>query len=178
MKKILILLAHPTLERSRINRAMLRAIDNIPEITIHDLYETYPDFTINVPFEQRLAAEHDVIIFQHPLYWYSCPALLKEWQDLVLTEEWAYGFDATGLQNKQFMLAITCGGPEHSYSSDGYNRYPIDELLKPFEQTAHLCGMKYAAPFVFYGAGDTSEQHVFNNAEQYRDRIIELGSAN
>lgn len=31
---------------------------------------------------------------QHPFYWYSTPALLKEWQDLVLEHGWAYGFRA------------------------------------------------------------------------------------
>lgn len=175
MKKILILLAHPTLERSRINQAMLKAIDNVAEITVHDLYEEYPDFNIDITREQALAEAHDVIVWQFPFYWYSSPAILKEWQDLVLTEEWAYGFDAVGLRHKPFLLAVTCGGPKNSYGPDGYNRFDLPQLLMPFEQTAHLCGMKYQRPFVFFGAGDTRDKAIIENAEQYRDCLIALG---
>jgi glutathione-regulated potassium-efflux system ancillary protein KefG len=32
-----------------------------------------------------------VIVFQHPLYTYSCPALLKEWLDRVLSRGFSSG---------------------------------------------------------------------------------------
>lgn len=32
-----------------------------------------------------------MIVFQHPLYTYSCPALLKEWLDRVLSRGFASG---------------------------------------------------------------------------------------
>ena len=60
-------------------------------VRLHDLYEAYPDFLIDVEAEQALLLEHDVIVFQHPVYWYSSPAILKEWQDLVLEHGFAYG---------------------------------------------------------------------------------------
>jgi len=46
-------------------------------VTIHDLYETYPNFHIQVKFEQDLLLAHDIIVFHHPFYWYSSPAILK-----------------------------------------------------------------------------------------------------
>ncbi|HIG46586.1 MAG TPA: hypothetical protein EYQ20_09260 [candidate division Zixibacteria bacterium] len=26
---------------------------------------------------------HDIIVLQHPFFWHSIPALLKEWMDMV-----------------------------------------------------------------------------------------------
>ena len=84
-------------------------------MTIHDLYEVYPTLSIDVKREQALLLEHDVIVFQHPFYWYSCPAILKEWQDLVLEHGWAYGVGGTQLRGKITLNAITTGGPAHAY---------------------------------------------------------------
>jgi glutathione-regulated potassium-efflux system ancillary protein KefG len=84
MRKILVIFAHPAYRRSTINAALRRAIEGLKNIVMHNLYDSYPDFLIDVPREQQLCEAHDVIVFQHPFYWYSTPAILKEWQDLVL----------------------------------------------------------------------------------------------
>jgi glutathione-regulated potassium-efflux system ancillary protein KefG len=83
------LFAHPVLERSRVNRRLVDAIRGLDGVTIHDLYETYPTMAIDARAEQELLLQHDVYVFQHPFYWYSSPAILKEWQDLVLEHGWA-----------------------------------------------------------------------------------------
>jgi glutathione-regulated potassium-efflux system ancillary protein KefG len=124
----------------------------ISGVTIHDLYEIYPTLEIDAKREQRLLLDHDVIVFQHPFYWYSAPAILKEWQDLVLEHGWAYGHGGTQLRGKITLNAITTGGPESSYHRDGYNRFTIRELMTPWDQTAHLCGMRFLAPFAVHGA--------------------------
>jgi glutathione-regulated potassium-efflux system ancillary protein KefG len=152
MRRILILFAHPVLERSRVNRRLLAAVHDVTGVTVHDLYETYPSLYIDVKREQRLLLDHDVVVFQHPFYWYSTPALLKEWQDLVLEHGWAYGHGGTHLRGKITLNAITTGGPESAYHRDGYNRFTIRELLAPWDQTAHLCGMRFLAPFTVHAA--------------------------
>ena len=164
-RRILVLFAHPALQKSRINRPLAAAAKQIPGVTFHDLYEEYPQFQIDVAREQKLLVEHDVIVFQHPFYWYSCPALLKEWLDLVLEHGFAYGHEGTRLQDKLFMSALTTGGPETAYSREGHNRFTMRELLAPFEQTAALCGMTWLPPFVVHGSirlTDSAEiaQHV------------------
>ena len=78
-RKILVLYAHPSPSTSRANRALRAAIHDLPGVTLHDLYETYPDFFVDVAREQALPAEHDVLVLQHPLYWDSSPALVKGW---------------------------------------------------------------------------------------------------
>jgi glutathione-regulated potassium-efflux system ancillary protein KefG len=150
--KILILFAHPVLERSRVNRRLLEAVEGLPGVTVHDLYERYPTLNIDVEYEQALLLEHDIYVFQHPFYWYSAPAIVKEWQDLVLEHGWAYGREGRQLVGKVTFNAITTGGPASAYRPEGYNRFTIRELLSPYDQTANLCGMRYLAPFVVHAA--------------------------
>ncbi len=152
MRRILILFAHPVLERSRVNRRLLEAVRGLEGVTIHDLYELYPTLDIDVKGEQQLLVDHDVIVFQHPFYWYSCPAILKEWQDLVLEHRWAYGAGGTHLRGKITFNAVTTGGAEDAYHRGGNNRFTVRELLAPWDQTAFLCGMRYLAPFAIHAA--------------------------
>ena len=149
--RILLLFVHPAFQHSRANRQLLEAVRDLEGLTVHDLYEEYPDFAIDVPREQRLLKEHDLIVFQHPFYWYSCPALLKEWLDLVLEYGFAYGPGGAALKGKMLLSAVTTGGGPEAYRQDGHNRFTIRQLLAPFEQTAALCGMRYLPPFVTHG---------------------------
>jgi glutathione-regulated potassium-efflux system ancillary protein KefG len=171
--RVLILFAHPALQKSRVNRHLISAVRGLQNVTINDLYEEYPDFHIHVRREQELLLDHDIIIFQHPFYWYSSPAILKQWEDLVLQYGFAYGPGGTRLQGKLFLTAITTGGSMSSYKREGPNFFSIREFLAPFEQTAKLCGMIYLPPFVvagslaFKGAGE-----VAAHAALYR-QIIE-----
>ena len=157
-RRILLLLAHPSLDRSEVNRPMADAVVDIDGITLIDLYAEYPDFQIDIDREQQRLLEHDVIIFQHPLYWYSTPAILKEWQDLVLEHDFAYGSKGTALHGKIFFNALTAGGIEAAYRAEGYNHFTIRELLHPLEQTAVLCGMIYLPPFALFGSRTAVEE--------------------
>ena len=172
MKPVLILFAHPALEKSRVNRVLIRDLQDLPGVTFHDLYEAYPEFDIDVGREQQLLLDHEVIVFQHPFFWYSTPAILKEWQDLVLEHGWAYGREGTALRGKTFLSAITTGGREVAYQREGYNRFTIQELLAPIEQTARLCGMHSLPPFVAHGTHGMTDEEIRGHAKDWR-RIVE-----
>ncbi len=173
--RILILFAHPALERSQINRRLIKAAQTIDSVTIHDLYERYPNFHIDIKFEQNLLLNHDIVVFQHPFYWYSSPAILKEWQDLVLQYGFAYGQGGTALRGKKLLSAITTGGREEAYGRQGYNHFTIRELLAPFEQTAQLCGMEYLPPFVIQGTHQLREpQQIAAQVEAYQTALLAL----
>ena len=173
MARVLILFAHPALHKSRVNRHLADAVRTIDGITFRDLYEEYPDLYLNVKAEQELLVAHDVIVFQHPFYWYSSPAILKEWQDLVLEWGFAYGDNGTALRGKKFLTAITTGGPSEAYRREGFNYFTIRELLAPFEQTARLCGMEYLAPFVVHAVNSFSKDDIVAAAQEYR-RVITM----
>ena len=170
--RVLILFAHPALQRSRVHRGLVRAVRGLDGITFHDLYEAYPDFDIDVRREQDLLLAHDLIVLQHPFYWYSTPALVKQWEDLVLEYGWAYGRDGTALLGKRMLSVITAGGREAAYRADGINRFTVTELLAPIAQTARLCGIEYLPPFVIHGTHAMRPEDVRRAAEDYR-RVIE-----
>lgn len=184
-RRVLLLFAHPALERSRVNRRLLDAVRDVPGVTVHDLYETYPSLFIDVKREQALLLEHDAVVFQHPFYWYSAPALVKQWQELVLEYGWAYGRGGTKLTGKLTFNAITTGGPATAYRPEGHNRFTMRTLLSPFDQTAHLCHMKFLAPFVVHGSLrlDTDEDvrphgALYRRAlEAVRDETLDVDAA-
>jgi glutathione-regulated potassium-efflux system ancillary protein KefG len=143
-------------------------------VTLHDLYEAYPRLDIDAGREQELLAAHDIIVLQHPFYWYSTPAILKEWQDLVLEHGWAYGAGGTALEGKSIVTATTTGGREEAYCGDGQNRFGVRELLAPVEQTFRLCGMDYLPPFVVYGTHALTSPEIAASAERYRRFLVSL----
>lgn len=174
MNHILVLFAHPALRRSRVNGSLIDDIGTVEGVTVHDLYEQYPEFDIDVSREQELLLGHDVVVFQHPFYWYSTPAILKEWQDLVLEHGWAYGSAGDALEGKLFFCALTTGGMAEAYRPDGYNRFTIRQLLAPLEQTAFLCKMRYLPPFVIHGTHAISVESVAKERQEYRLLLSDL----
>lgn len=173
-RRILLLFAHPSFRRSRINRTLVEAAEAIEGVTLHDLYETYPDFAIDVDREQALLLDHDALVVQHPFYWYSSPSIIKEWQDLVLEHGWAYGRHGDRLEGKLWMQAITTGGPEHAYGAEGLNQRSIEEFLRPFEATASLCRMIWQRPFVSHAAHVAGQAEIDAAATAYRARLLAL----
>ncbi|MGH1360297.1 MAG: NAD(P)H-dependent oxidoreductase [Burkholderiaceae bacterium] len=175
MKKILVLFAHPAIGRSEINRPMLGAARRLDGVTVVDLYAEYPDFDINIDQEQERLLAHDVIVFQFPLYWYSTPSLLKEWQDLVLEYGFAYGKGGNKLAGKVFLTALTAGGSKEAYQKTGDNLFTIRELLQPLEQTAHLCQMTYLPPFVLFRSRSAqAEGRVASHVTEWTRLLTDL----
>jgi glutathione-regulated potassium-efflux system ancillary protein KefG len=175
---VLVLFAHPAFHKSRVNRAMVHAAKTVPGVRVHDLYETYPDFLIDVEEEQALVEKHTQLVIQHPFFWYSSPAIIKEWLDLVLTHGWAYGHTGTALAGKTLAQAITAGGPEEVYRRGGQNHFTIRELLAPFEQSARLCGMSYAEAFVVHGTHQLDDELLARRASDYVKWLERLRDGN
>lgn len=150
--KVIVLFAHPGQRHSQINLELAEAARSTDDIDFVDLYGEYPRFKIDIDREQKRLLDHDAIVFQFPVYWYSTPSLLKEWQDLVLEYGFAYGPDGDKLAGKLLFPVVTAGGPEDAYQQAGYNKFPLRTLLTPLEQTANLCQMRYIPPFVLFAS--------------------------
>ena len=152
MASLIVYYAHPGHKYSHVNRFMARTAAAVKDITYVDLYRDYPRLDINVEIEQQRLLDHDVILFQFPMFWYSTPSIIKEWQDLVLEHGFAYGSGGDQLEGKRMMLAITAAGPDDAYTPGGYQHYPMRTFLTPLEQTARLCKMHFPAPLVLYSS--------------------------
>jgi len=174
MNRILIEFAHPAIQKSRINRQLINRAKSLDNITVNDLYDNYPDFFIDVKKEQQLLLEHDIIVWHHPFYWYSSPALLKEWMDLVLEHGWAYGEHGRMLEGKSALSVISTGGRREVYSKEGRNHFTTNEFLVPFKQSANLCRMEYLPPFVVHGAHTIRQSEISAYAEKYKRALIML----
>ena len=183
MSRVLILLAHPQIENSRVARALVAAAHSVthaasadaspapPQIVLRDLYALYPDYLIDVEAEQAALAGVTLLVWLHPIHWYSMPPLMKLWLDEVLTLGWAYGPGGQALQGVDLWLAASTGGPEASYRPAGYNRYFFDAFLPPYEQTAALTGMRFLPPWLLHGAHQADDASLAAHAALFGQRL-------
>ena len=156
--RVLVLFAHPSQDRSEVNMALRQATEGRDQVTLVDLYGEYPDYRIDIDREQQRLRDHDVVVFMFPLYWYSTPSILKEWQDLVLEYGFAYGSEGTALHGTTFLCVLSAGGAAQAYRAEGFNHFTIRELLQPLEQTARLTGMHYLPPLALFGSRTAVEE--------------------
>lgn len=171
-KKVLFILAHPYLNRSIANKVITDHVKSLYHVTYHDLYETYPYFNINVKKEQELLLEHDLIVFQHPFYWYNMPPLLKLWEDEVLELGFAYGEKGNALRGKDFLLSITTGNSSETYAPDGANKYAVHSFLYSYETLCHLCGLKWHAPLVLHWSRSNGDEDTLRHAERLKTMLL------
>ncbi|MBE0497323.1 MAG: NAD(P)H-dependent oxidoreductase [Campylobacterales bacterium] len=169
MKKTLVVLAHPGMETSRLNKALIEAIKDEAHVTVHDIYALYGTAdAIDVKKEQEFLLAHERLVFQFPLYWFSTPSLLKDWQDRVLEYGFAYGSEGNKLANKEFKLAITVGSPEYAYQAGSYVHASLSEILKPLQTTALFTQMIYTQPFTVHRALKISDAELAQKALEYK----------
>jgi putative NADPH-quinone reductase len=169
---ILVLFAHLAIQRSRINRAMVEAVRDLEGVRVHDLLEAYPEFYVDVECERALLRAADLVVFQHPIYWYSTPAILKHWQDVVLTRGFAYGEGGTALHGKDFLHAVSTGALAEAYRPGGVHGHPLAEFLAPVDQMARFCGMRPLPPLVVHGGHGLPDETIAAHARRYRDLLL------
>lgn len=165
----LVILAHPNVEASRVNRRWRQELLLHPEeVTIHELYKEYPDWKIDVTGEQQLLETHQHIIFQFPLYWYSYPPLLKKWLDDVFTHGWAYGSNGNKLKGKRMGLAMSIGDKQENYLPTGSVSFTVDEVIAPFKASAIHVGATTLPYFAVFGASfQASDEAIDQSAADY-----------
>jgi glutathione-regulated potassium-efflux system ancillary protein KefF len=174
---ILLIYAHPHPARARANRALIDAAAAVPSLVVRRLYDLYPDFDIDVAAEQAVIAAADVLVLQHPLYWYSVPALAKLWMESVFVHGWAYGDEGRAVAGKRFLWAVTTGGDETNYRPGGSHDHVFDAFVPPMAQFAAYSGMRWEQPFVVHGAHRIDAAALDATALAYRDRLAALGEA-
>jgi glutathione-regulated potassium-efflux system ancillary protein KefF len=168
---ILVVYAHPHPRQSHANRILLDGVRELPGLTMHSLYDLYPDFAIDVGAERERLADAGLIVWQAPLYWYSVPALLKLWFEVVLTRGYAYGPGGTALADKSCLWVTTTGAESDAYTPGGRHAHEFGAFVPQIRQTARFCGMHWLEPLVVHGAHRVPLETLHAAAQAYRGRL-------
>lgn len=171
---VLVLYAHPYPDRSRANRAMLRALEGESGIRVRSLYDLYPDLAIDVAAEHRALEATDTVVLQHPLYWHAPPALVAMWLEKVLVHGWAFGDGVTGLAGKRCLWVVTLGSGEMRFLGDDPDAPPLEVFEAPIRHAMSRCGATWLRPVVIRGVHDLSRAELAAAATEYRERIVAL----
>ena len=170
--KNLIIVAHNNIETSVYNKQLIESIKNNNNTTINILKT---NMALDVNAERELFLKHQNIIFQFPLNWYSVPASLKNYIDLVFG--FGFGFAPTDerIMGKNFLAVVTTGGPQVSYSAEGYNKFSVEDYLHPLKGLARLTKMNFLPPLVSYASKkDGSEPEFATFKEKYKKTLETL----
>lgn len=173
MSKTLILLFHPDLPRSKANAALAAAAAELPDTEIIDMYAEYPAGVVDHEVEARRLLTAGRIVLQFPVQWYSTPALLKTWQDAVLTRMFYIRYETEGraLEGTPLLVAATAGNVPDAYAPTGVNLFPLHELLRPLHAAANRCGLPFAEPYLLYRANKLDADELAEVASRYTARI-------
>jgi len=159
MSRILVLFAHPLPRKSVTTRDLLTVFNARPDVTARSLYDLYPDYDIDVAAEQRAVEQAEVVVLLAPVTWYSVPAMLKHWFDVVLTHGWAHGHSGKAVEGKALWWVASSGADRSAYTPQGSHLQSFDDFAAPLEYMARYCGMRWLPPFVVYtGLRASAEQ--------------------
>ena len=104
----------------------------------------------------------DVVIHHFPIYWWSMPALHKGWIDRVLAYYWCYGGGIKRLAGKDWMIAVTTGGPSKVQLTGGWPAEGTDSVVNMMQNinmaTPAMLGMNRLPLFLAGGPGAVGEE--------------------
>ncbi len=173
---VLVVYAHPHHPRARANRALLGALGDLPDVTVHALYDRYPDFDVDADAERAVVGAARAIVLQHPLYWYAMPALAKLWLERVFVHGWAYGDGGDAVAGKRFLWTVTTGGGDDDYRPGAPHDQPFDAFVPPVRQFVRYCRMAWEPPFVVHGAHRIDDPTLSERVAAYRARVAALAA--
>lgn len=172
----LMILAHPYFDVSVANKTIIQELQKQDlDLEIRDIHQLYPNYQIDVAAEQEALLRHDTIILQFPMFWFSMPAILKQWFDSVFTYQFAYGSKGDKLKNKKLLPSLTVGQIEGNFY-DG-EHFLIDDFLRSIQKSAEYSQMEYLKPTFLFGVspveGNTKEE-VQAKAKKQSQRLAEI----
>ncbi len=168
---ILIIYAHPYPQYSHANKRMIEHAGTLEGVEIRSLYHLYPDFNIDIAAEQEALRRAELVVWQHPMQWYSVPPLFKLWIDKVLAHGWAYGHGARALQGKSLLWAVTTGGGDQHFDIGSHPGF--DVLGQPLQATALYCGMNWLPPFATHCTFICDDETLQAQARRYKQLLLD-----
>lgn len=120
--------------------------------------------------EDILWSEHIILLF--PIWWSSCPAILKGFFDRVLTPNFAFKYDETKLfplkllKGRSALLIVTSDSPAF------YRKYVLnDPAVRAIKRdTLGFCGIKVESVSYFGPVRSASPSHI----NKWKAQIVKL----
>lgn len=175
--KILYVYAHPNPQslNGAIHQHGVSALENAcHEVVVSNLYAE----PFEAASELKKITDADHIILQFPLWWFSMPAIMKDWLDRVLLKGFAYDDGKTFahglLRGKTASLTVTAQSPESAYRHDGTHGASLQEFLLPIHHTLRFTGIEPLDPFVVYGAFELSQERKEKIMSDYRSYLTSM----
>ena len=118
------------------------------------------------------------IVLQFPVQWYGTPAILKTWQDAVLTRMYYIHAQPEGarLVGTPLMLAASFGNVAQAYGRDGQNHYSVDEIFTPLKATARRCGLIWHSPHLTFSADTLAPAALDRAAQSYASALRDFAA--
>ncbi len=173
MPDTLVMMFHPDPARSRANRALADAVARLPGVEVADMGALRPNADFDAEEEVARVLSAGRIVVQYPVQWYATPPSLKAWMDLVLSRMFYVHPKTEGarLSGTPLLVAATAGNVPEAYAPTGVNLFPLKDLLRPMQSTAHRCGLPWADPFLLYRANKLDDAALAEAGERYAERL-------
>jgi modulator of drug activity B len=159
MKNILLINGHEFYEfaKGQYNQTLFEVQEEI--LSKHfNVTKTVIEHGYDALEEQAKFKEADLVIFQFPIYWFSTPAALKKYIDVVYAygvffgmgseasetgKPLKYGFSNGLMQGKKYMLSVTTNAPKEVFGDkEGFfEGRDLEDFLFNIHKTNQFCGM-------------------------------------
>jgi len=187
--KVLIVFTHPN--SNSFNNALLENISkglvqSGHEIKVKNLYEEGFNPILdsddlsdlhngNIP--ERIAKEQkellwaEGLVFIYPLWWFTPPAMLKGWFDVVLSNGVAFEYSDQGarglLKHKKALVLITAGASKDYFKDND----SLEISYRPLtDGTLGFCGVKNVSHEIYYDIVNSSDEEradILKQAHEY-----------
>ena len=175
--KVLIVFTHPN--SNSFNHALLDKISaglkqSGHEIKVKNLYQEKFDPVLNtedltqlhsgekparIAKEQKELLWAEGLVFIYPLWWFTPPAMLKGWFDVVLSNGVAFEYSSAGakglLKHKKALVMITAGANEEYFVEND----SLEMSYRPItDGTLGFCGIENVTQKIYYDIVNRSDE--------------------
>jgi len=162
--------------KQHLNSAEINLINEQQNSLKNDLYDD------EIKKEMEKLKRADYLIFIFPLWWASCPAILKGWIDRVFSCGFAWGmkniFHKGLMLGKRAAIFTTAGGDEGEYSESGDQQMTLTQSLNHIHRgSLAFCGFDVLPIHAIYEVEDCREELRKEYLEKIGDIIKNFGVA-
>lgn len=166
--KTLVIYSHSYQADSLANKAIIAELEKENDFTIRNIEALYPDGNIDVALEQQYLLDADVVVFQHPLFWFNIPSGLKRYMDDVWARGFSHGTGGDKLKGKKFIESFTTGAPEEYYPEAACN-----DVTASVRISAGFTQMEYCGYVATFGCNPVVNPNVEAEAKAHAARLVE-----